>query len=100
MRLWENLGEKISGIVTDLHFPERENGKDAGNPNGLALITEAIAKNVPVSVCSNIDHHYAKYLQVVIINLEKLSGRKIPFTMDEKDWTRAIKSLKKIMGGQ
>ena len=98
-RLWKNLGDKIVGIVTDLHFPEKENGTDAANPNGLAVIIEAITKNVPVVVCSNINHHYAEYLKVVISGLEKLSGKRIPFTMDRKDWSIAITELKKIIGG-
>jgi CheY-like chemotaxis protein len=99
LRLWKNLEGKLSGIATDLHFPERENGTDAANPSGLAIITEAVTKNIPVSVCSNVNHHYAAYLKIVITNLEKLGGKRIPFTMDRKDWHLAISSLKEIIGG-
>jgi len=99
VRLWNNLGEKICGVVTDLHFPEKEGGKDVANPTGLAIVMDAVVKGIPVSVCSNIDHHYAEYLKVIIAGLEKLSGKRIPFTMDRKDWGVAIAELKKIIGG-
>lgn len=99
LRLWEKLGEKISGVITDLHFPEKEAfmKQTSQSPNGLVIITEALLKKTPVSVCSNIDHHFAAYLKNVVGNLEKLTGRKIPFTMDRKNWQLALDELVKIM---
>jgi CheY-like chemotaxis protein len=101
LRLWKTLGEKISGVITDLHFPERSDAafveKTAKNPNGLVIITEALVKNVPASVCSDVDHHFAAYLKQVVGNLEKITGRKIPFTMDRKNWQLALNELTKIM---
>jgi len=99
MRLWGMLGEKISGVITDLHFPEKEvfAEQTGGSPNGLVIITEALLKNVPVSVCSDINHHFAAYLKQLVENMEKITGRKIPFTLDRKNWQLALDELVKIM---
>jgi|GEM_PF-1449102 len=99
LRLWEKLGSKISGVITDLHFPDKEDFTEqtGQSPNGLVVITEALLKNTPVSVCSNIDHHFAAYLKNVVGNLEKLTGRNIPFTMDRKNWQLALDELVKII---
>jgi len=90
------LEGKLSGIVTDLHFPQMgfDHPKDsADKPSGFAVIIQALLANVPVVVCSNIDHHFADYAQVVIKGLEKMSGQPIPFIMDEKNWQRAAEQL-------
>ena len=94
------LEGKLSGIVTDLHFPQMgfEHPKDsADKPSGFAVIIQAILANVPVVVCSNIDHHFADYAQVVIKGLEKMGGQPIPFIMDSKDWQRAAEKLINIL---
>ena len=94
------LEGKLSGIVTDLHFPQMGFGhpKDsADKPSGFAVIIQAILANVPVVVCSNIDHHFADYAQVVIKGLEKMGGQPIPFIMDRKDWQRAAEKLINIL---
>lgn len=99
LRLWDMLGDKIVGVITDLHFPEKENFADqsSGSPNGLVIITEALTRSVPVVVCSDINHHFAAYLAQVVRNLEKITGRVIPFTMDRKNWQMALEELVKIM---
>ena len=90
------LESKLSGIVTDLHFPQMgfDHPKDsADKPSGFAVIIQALLANMPVVVCSNIDHHFADYAQVVIKGLEKMSGQPIPFIMDSKNWQRAAEQL-------
>lgn len=93
-RIWDKLKGKITGVITDLHFPERENSKEKNlNPCGLAMVVRALLEQLPISICSNIDHHHADYLRQTIKNLEILAGKKIPFTMDQKDWNLALKNL-------
>jgi len=94
-RLWEKLQNVISGILTDLHFPEGSSlNKDTSkNPCGLVPVTWALLNDIPVSICSDIDHHYAQYLADLVANLQQLTGKPIPFTMDSKDWSQALESL-------
>ncbi|MEK7130534.1 MAG: hypothetical protein AAB793_02660, partial [Patescibacteria group bacterium] len=90
------LKDKLSGIVTDLHFPQMDfnHPKDsADKPSGFAVIIQAVEAKIPVVVCSNIDHHFADYAQIVIKGLENISGQKIPFVMDDKNWQRAVEEL-------
>jgi CheY-like chemotaxis protein len=109
MRIWDNLGDKVEGVVTDLHFPEKNfetfghgHGKaeltDALKPSGLAIVVEAARDGTPVAICSNINHHYCYYLRMVVGFLsEKHPLGKIPFIMDSKDWERAIQKLKEVI---
>jgi hypothetical protein len=94
-RLWDKLGERISGILTDIHFPEWEGSKD-NNPSGLAVVIRAVQEGLPVSICSDINHHFTLYLRMVVDGLKELTGQEIPFTMDKKDWQVAMDGLKKI----
>ena len=98
-RLWKKLQNVISGILTDLHFPEGANlNKDTSkNPCGFVPVAWALLHNIPVSICSNIDHHFAQFLQDLVFNLEDLSGKPIPFTMDSKDWEKALENLEMLM---
>lgn len=86
----------FDGIVTDLHFPEGYHNVEKGGekPSGLAVIAKAIEKNIPVAICSDVDHHFAQYLEVVISWIRKQFNQKIYFGMDSKNWDAAIKSLK------
>ena len=94
-RLWKKLHHVISGTLTDLHFPEKEKlNKDTSNyPCGLVPVTWALLHNVPVAICSDIDHHYAQYLRDLVVNLQELTGKTVPFTMDSKDWEKALMYL-------
>lgn len=101
-RIIETMKTKVSGIVTDLHFPERSKMHDAdnhaGNPNGLAVIAAAIRLGLPISVCSNINNHFAAYLTRVVATFEKFSPYgSIPFTMNTKDWNKAFEQLMQII---
>jgi CheY-like chemotaxis protein len=97
-RLWEKLEGKIAGILTDLHFPENENGKD-NNPNGLVVVTQALLKNIPVAVCSDVDKHFCLYVKDLIDNLKKLTRKKIFLDLD-KNWEQAVNQLKEMIGGK
>jgi len=87
----------VSGVITDLHFPERDGHQKADNPCGLAVVTRAIIKKLPVTICSNIDHHFALYLKTVMEDMRVITGQAIHFTMDSKDWEKAIIELEKII---
>ena len=98
-RLWESLEGKISGIITDLHFPELEQfvQQTGTSPCGLAIVTSALLKKVPVAICSDVNHHFCQYVKEVVKNLEAMTGQRIPFTMDSKNWSLAMKNLEEIM---
>lgn len=101
LRIWKGLGDKLCGIITDLHFPEGGSGgkRDASKPCGLAIVAEATRQGLPVVVCSDVDHHFAHYLEVVISVLGDFHPRgRIPFIMDRKDWDRAAEQLRKLIG--
>ena len=102
LRIWKSLEGKLAGIVTDLHFPERtsDNPKlsDPEKPCGLAIIALATKKGTPVVICSNINHHFAEYIKEVVGAFESYHPlKKIPFTMDQKDWNRSVKELKNLI---
>lgn len=93
-RIMEELKGKLAGVVTDLHFPERYDLPDATKPCGLAVVAEAVLHGLPIAVCSNVDHHFARYAKVVVEVLAQSHPTKsIPFVMDSKDWGRAVSSI-------
>lgn len=99
LRIWEQLSGKIVGIITDLHFPEGVHDLEKGSdkPAGLALVAECVLQAMPVVMCSNIDHHYARYATGVVRALQThqayASIGRIPFIMDSKNWQRAGEEL-------
>lgn len=100
--IWKALEEKLAGVITDLHFPERtgndERWSDPNKPCGLAIIAEATQAGIPIVVCSNIDHHFAEYVKKVISVFELYHPLKhIPFVMDRKDWKQAAEELRKLL---
>jgi hypothetical protein len=101
-RIWKSLGEKVVGVITDLHFPEKTSDhldwSDPKKPCGLAVIAEATKRGMPVVVCSNINHHCVDYPQKVIEVFGQFhpAGR-IPFVMDSKNWDQACSELQKIL---
>lgn len=102
-RMFKTLEGKISGVVTDLHFPESDYDhpkNTATAPCGLAVVAEAIERTIPVAVCSDIDHHFAEYLRKVITALGRRSAYgPVPFGMDSKNWETAVAALVKSMKG-
>lgn len=97
------LSGKISGIITDLHFPQREfEFEKDGNypPAGLAVVAWAVENNIPVVVCSDIYHHNSGYFKGVIRVLALLQSYTygdIPFSEDHKDWEKAKNSLQSLI---
>lgn len=102
-RMFKTLEGKISGVVTDLHFPESDYVHPKNTPDlpcGLAVIAEAIERKIPVAVCSNIDHHFAEYPRKVIAALGRMSAYGlVPFGMDSKNWDAAVAALATILNG-
>ncbi len=97
-RLIDAFKGKLSGIITDLHFPEVEGDPKPEKPAGLAVIVYAIQAGLPIAVCSDINNHYARYAREIIdfMALQAVSN-KIPFNMSNKDWTSSISNLKTII---
>lgn len=94
LRIMEQMQGKLAGIVTDLHFPERPDRPDATKPCGLAVVADAVQRGIPVAICSNIDHHFADYVKIVVEVLAKSHPKgTIPFEMDSKNWSHAVNSL-------
>lgn len=87
---------KVSGIVTDIHFPQRPKGTDSGKPSGIAIVSMAVEQRIPVVIFSSFGHE-ADYLKDFVKSLEKLSGMKIPFV--GKDPEKAVSEIKNIIGG-
>lgn len=102
-RMFKTLEGKISGVITDLHFPESDHQhpkNTADLPCGLAVVAEAIERKIPVVVCSNIDHHFAGYPRKVITALGRMSAYgPVPFGMDSKNWATAVAALANILKG-
>lgn len=99
-RMLGSFEGKLSGIITDLHFPEMDQKHPKNSPElpcGLAVVSEAVLRGIPVVVCSNINSHFAEYPRKVIQALEKLGKVSIPFGMDSKNWEKAVNDLKNIL---
>jgi CheY-like chemotaxis protein len=110
MRLLNQLGNKLSGIITDLHFPQgTEPGRwdkipyeflDNTKPCGFAIVAEATKRGIPVVICSDIDHHFAYYAKYFVGALEVLHPyKRIPFIMDRKDWEGCAQELQRLLKG-
>lgn len=103
MRMFKALEGKISGVVTDLHFPESDHVHPKNTAElacGLAVVAKAIEHNIPVAVCSNIDHHFAEYPRIVIRALGCANKYgDVPFGMDSKNWDAAVAALANILNG-
>lgn len=98
--IWERLRDKISCVLTDIEMPEREDCKNILKPCGLAVVAWAVEAGIPVVVCSDVDHHFARFASDVIEVLKTHQNYagigEVPFIMDRKDWTKAVKELKRI----
>lgn len=102
-RMFKALEGKIGGVITDLHFPESDYMHPKNTPDlpcGLAVVAEAINNEMPVVVCSNIDHHFAEYPRKVVATLGRLNKfGPVPFGMDSKNWDTAVATLANILKG-
>ena len=93
-RIMDALKGKISAVITDLHFPEDNNANSQAIACGVAVVIRALQEKIPVSICSDVNHHRTEYLKSVVDGLQSLTGQKVHFTMDFKDWKSALDSLK------
>ncbi len=102
VRLMSQLGAELSGIVSDIHVPQKSNTIPNGKipPAGLAVIADAVAANIPVTVCSDLNHHFADYVKKVV---ERLSDHpeyhygEIFISYDKKAWDKSFQELITIM---
>ncbi len=89
-------GIVIMGIITDLMFP-RTRGDNKEEANGFGVIAECINNDIPVVVCSDIDHHELGHLKPIFPVLENAHPKgEIPMVLDNKDWEKAISLLLNI----
>lgn len=87
----------FSGVLTDLHFPEKE-GADKMPPCGFAVLVLCVEKSLPVVVISDINHHFAAYAKIVVEGIAKSHpAGKIPFVMDSKSWSQGLQLLEEEM---
>lgn len=91
MRIWKKLQDKISGVLTDLNFPEITAQKEGAC--GFAVVIRAVRLGIPISICTDVNHHFCGYIKYFAEDLEKLAGQKIPYTMDSKNWKQAVQKL-------
>jgi len=100
-RLWDKLGDKLGGIITDMMFPDGYFRFDeSAHACGLAVIARAVKENVAVTVCSDLDHHGVIHLVEVIKALQEHPNNmfgKIPFIMDRKNWNLSLNNLQFLL---
>ena len=83
----------LVGILTDLHFPVREGGSPEG-ASGAHIVLKSLEADIPVVICSDIDHHYATWATDLVGAIEKATGKKVAgFVQDSKNWERALSLL-------
>ncbi len=90
----------IRGIITDIHFPIDEKSDTSHQPNGLAVVALAVKLGIPISICSDINGHYAFFVFDVAATLSEHSncfGNKIPVTVSSKNWQIAINELENLI---
>lgn len=87
---------KISGIITDLHFPIDSGREGFGGANGISVVLTALRCNIPCTVCTDDVAHGATYFPLIIERLEMLTGKSIPLS-GTKDWDQALQELLTIM---
>lgn len=84
------MDKGLVGILTDLHFPVREGGSPEG-ASGLHIVYKAFVANIPVVICSDIDHHRADWANDLVKAVEKATNRNVAgFIQDSKNWERAL----------
>ncbi len=86
----------FDSVLTDLHFPEKEN-VDGTPPCGFAVLVLCTEKSLPVVVVSDIDHHFAAYAKIVVSGIAKLHPKgAVPFVMDHKNWSHGLQLLEEL----
>ena len=98
--LVKKIPHLIRGIITDIHFPIDEKSDTSHQPNGLAVIALAVKLGIPISVCSDINGHFAFFVRDVTSALEEnpnCFGHEIPVTVGDKNWQTAINELENLI---
>ncbi|MEI8130366.1 MAG: hypothetical protein WCG55_02580 [bacterium] len=100
VRLLQELKDQLVGVVTDMHYPSMNlNDRDADKPNGLSMVAQCVELNIPVSVCTDVDHHYCAYVEApikVLATHQKYQYGRIPFSLDHKDWKKSVAELLRL----
>lgn len=89
LAVWKSLGDIAKGLVTDLHFAEKE-GKPDTTPCGIALAVKAHEAHLPVVIVTNMNHHDCEYLWHTWALLN------IPAT-ESKDWRWAAEKIRSLI---
>lgn len=97
VRLFEQLKDKLFGVITDLHYQSMvKSDSDADKPNGLAMISLCVEQGIRVGVCSDVNHHFSQYVKIPIKTLashQSYPFGTIPLSEDNKDWKRILNQL-------
>lgn len=99
-RIWTDLGDRLVGIITDIHFPHGNNERQdqhGVNPVGLVLVLRGLHEKMPIVVCSETGGHNAPYLTDLFAFLANLNGN-VPFFCN-KNWEQAITKLVELLKG-
>jgi hypothetical protein len=97
IRLMKAFSDVLFGVITDIHYQSTSTHRiDTEKPNGLALVALCVEKGIRVAVCSDIDGHFSKYLDIplrVLQSHQNYSFGKIPVSKGFKDWGSMLKEL-------
>jgi hypothetical protein len=97
IRLMKSFSDVLFGVITDIHYQSMPSSKvDAEKPNGLALVALCVEKGTRVAVCSDIDHHFSKYLDIplrVLGSHQNYGFEKIPVSRSSKNWEVTLEEL-------
>jgi len=91
----EQFSGKLSGIITDIHFPLTD-GRSADEANGVSVVLTALTHNIPCAVCTDDVAHGKQYISLIVERLEKLVSQNIPVS-SSKDWLESLQQLTKII---
>ena len=100
-RLLKEFAPHLLGVVTDMHFQSMaDNRQDADKPNGLCIVAKCVRMNIPVSVCTDVNHHFCKYVETpisVLASHQNYKYRGIPVSFDRKDWHESLQRLLELL---
>ena len=92
----EKFSEKLSGIITDIHFPIDSARENASGANGISIVITSLRHDVPCAVRTDDVAHGASYIPLILKRLEILAEREIPIS-GTKDWNKTLQQLTHIL---
>ncbi len=95
----EKFSEKLSGIITDIHFPIDSAQENFGGANGISVVITSLKHSIPCAVCTDDIAHGASYIPLILKRLEMLIKREIPIS-GTKDWSDALQQLTELLEDQ